>query len=391
MNEVLLTSLTSIRANKLRSFLTMLGVIIGVFAVVSMLSLGVGVQNYIANSFNSLGTNLLLVAPGRFNFRADPSNSFSRNKLEEKHVELIKRYASDVILAVSPSIRTGATIQYRDKEFFGTVIGINYDAINVTNYEVLQGRNISRTDEKAANKYALIGVETKKELFGADKALGKTIKINKESFTIIGEIAKKNQSYDQGVITPVTTVKEVFGIENYSNIAAKLKDPKDDTKARKIMEMALLRDLKADDFTVISQSELLASFQNILGLLTAGIGMIAGISLLVGGIGIMNIMLVSVTERTKEIGLRKAVGATPRVIVIQFLSEAIIISVAGGLIGILLAFLLTASIKSYIDASVPLYAIIIAFVFSVSVGAVFGTYPAIKAGKKDPIEALTFE
>ncbi|MEN9388985.1 MAG: hypothetical protein RLY61_69 [Candidatus Parcubacteria bacterium] len=391
MNEVLLTSLTSIRANKLRSFLTMLGVIIGVFAVVSMLSLGVGVQNYIANSFNSLGTNLLLVAPGRFNFRADPSNSFSRNKLEEKHVELIKRYASDVILAVSPSIRTGATIQYRDKEFFGTVIGINYDAINVTNYEVLQGRNISRTDEKAANKYALIGVETKKELFGADKALGKTIKINKESFTIIGEIAKKNQSYDQGVITPVTTVKEVFGIENYSNIAAKLKDPKDDTKARKIMEMALLRDLKADDFTVISQSELLASFQNILGLLTAGIGMIAGISLLVGGIGIMNIMLVSVTERTKEIGLRKAVGATPRVIVIQFLSEAIIISVAGGLIGILLAFLLTASIKSYIEASVPLYAIIIAFVFSVSVGAVFGTYPAIKAGKKDPIEALTFE
>lgn len=391
MNEVLLTSLTSIRANKLRSFLTMLGVIIGVFAVVSMLSLGVGVQNYIANSFNSLGTNLLLVAPGRFNFRADPSNSFSRNKLEEKHVELIKRYASDVILAVSPSIRTGATIQYRDKEFFGTVIGINYDAINVTNYEVLQGRNISRTDEKAANKYALIGVETKKELFGADKALGKTIKINKESFTIIGEIAKKNQSYDQGVITPVTTVQEVFGIENYSNIAAKLKDPKDDTKARKIMEMALLRDLKADDFTVISQSELLASFQNILGLLTAGIGMIAGISLLVGGIGIMNIMLVSVTERTKEIGLRKAVGATPRVIVIQFLSEAIIISVAGGLIGILLAFLLTASIKSYIDASVPLYAIIIAFVFSVSVGAVFGTYPAIKAGKKDPIEALTFE
>lgn len=391
MNEVLLTSLTSIRANKLRSFLTMLGVIIGVFAVVSMLSLGVGVQNYIANSFNSLGTNLLLVAPGRFNFRADPSNSFSRNKLEEKHVELIKRYASDVILAVSPSIRTGATIQYRDKEFFGTVIGINYDAINVTNYEVLQGRNISRTDEKAANKYALIGVETKKELFGADKALGKTIKINKESFTIIGEIAKKNQSYDQGVITPVTTVQEVFGIENYSNIAAKLKDPKDDTKARKIMEMALLRDLKADDFTVISQSELLASFQNILGLLTAGIGMIAGISLLVGGIGIMNIMLVSVTERTKEIGLRKAVGATPRVIVIQFLSEAIIISVAGGLIGILLAFLLTASIKSYIEASVPLYAIIIAFVFSVSVGAVFGTYPAIKAGKKDPIEALTFE
>lgn len=391
MNEILLTALTSIRANKMRSFLTMLGVIIGVFAVVSMLSLGVGVQNFIADRFNSLGTNLLLVAPGRFSFRSDPSNSFSRNKLEEKHIELIKRYASDVIVAVSPSIRTGATITYRDNEFFGTVIGLNYDAINVTNYKVTQGRNISRTDEKAANKYALIGVELKEELFGDDKALGKTIKINKESFIVIGEIAKKNQSYDQGVITPVTTVKDVFGIENYSNIAAKLKDPKDDTKARKIMEMALLRDLKKDDFTVISQSELLASFQSILGLLTAGIGMIAGISLLVGGIGIMNIMLVSVTERTKEIGLRKAVGATPRVIVTQFLSEAIIISVAGGVIGIVLAFLLTIGIRSYIEATVPLYAILIAFLFSVTVGAVFGTYPAIKAGKKDPIEALTFE
>lgn len=391
MNEIVLTALSSIRANKMRSFLTMLGVIIGVFAVVSMLSLGVGVSNFISDRFNSLGTNLLLVAPGRFSFRSDPSNSFSRNKLEEKHVKLIKRYASDVIVAVSPSIRTGATITYRNNEFFGTVIGVNYDAINVTNYEVTQGRNISRTDEKAANKYALIGVELKEKLFGDDKALGKSIKINKESFIIIGEIAKKNQSYDQGVIAPVTTVKDVFGIENYSNIAAKLKDPKDDTKARKIIEMALLRDLKKDEFTVISQSELLASFQSILGLLTAGIGMIAGISLLVGGIGIMNIMLVSVTERTKEIGLRKAVGATPRVIITQFLSEAIIISVAGGLIGIILAFLLTIGIKRYIEANVPLYAILIAFLFSVTVGAVFGTYPAIKAGKKDPIEALTFE
>ena len=391
MNEIILTALNSIKSNKLRAFLTMLGVIIGVFAVVSMLSLGVGVQNFISNRFNSLGSNLLLVAPGRFSFRSDPSNSFSRNKLEEKHVELIKTYASDQIIAVSPSIRTGATMKYRDKEFFGTVIGVNYDAINVTNYEIISGRNISRNDEKAANRNALIGVEVKQELFGDDNVIGKKIKINKESFTIVGEIAKKNRSYDQGIVAPVTTVSDVFDIENYSNIAAKLKDPKNERKAKKIIEMALLRDLKEDDFTVISQSELLESFQNILRLLTSGIGMIAGISLLVGGIGIMNIMLVSVTERTKEIGLRKAVGATPRVIATQFLSEAVIISVSGGLIGVLLAFLLTFGIRNFIEASVPLYAIVIAVVFSVLVGVVFGTYPAVKASNKDPIQALTYE
>lgn len=391
MNEILITSITAIRANKMRSFLTMLGVIIGVFAVVSMLSLGVGVQNFIESRFNSLGTNLLLVAPGRFSFKSDPSNSFSRNKLEQKHVDLIKRYAAGSIIAVSPSIRTGATVTYKNKEYFGTVIGVNYDAINVTNYVVTSGRNISRTDEKAANKYVLIGVEMKQELFGSDNALGKSVKVDNESFTIIGEIDKKNQSYDQGLIAPITTVQDVFGIDNYSNIAAKLKDPSDDTKARKIIEMALLRDLKEDDFTVISQAELLSSFQNILRILTAGIGLIAGISLLVGGIGIMNIMLVSVTERTKEIGLRKAVGATPGIIVMQFLSEAVIISVAGGLLGVLFSFVLTFSIQSYIQASVPFYAVVIAVIFSITVGAIFGTYPALKAGRKDPIKSLTFE
>ncbi len=391
MNEILLSSLNSLRANKLRAFLTMLGVIIGVFAVVSMLSLGTGVQNFIASSFNSLGTNLMLVTPGKFNFRADPANAFSTNKLEEKHLDLIKRYAKDVVLDVSPSVRAGASFKHRNNEYYGTVVGLNSTAINITNYPVVSGRNFTLAEERGKRKVALIGVEAKKELYGDTSPLGTRVKVDEDSFLIIGELGQKNSSYDQGIVMPYTTAMEVLEVENFTSIAAKLKDPNDDQKAKKIIEMALLRDLKEDQFGVISQAELLASFQSILQMLTAGLGMIAGISLLVGGIGIMNIMLVTVTERTREIGLRKAVGATPSNITLQFLFEAVVLSVSGGFIGVILAFLLTIALKSYIEATVPLYAVVISFLFSVIVGITFGTYPAINAGKKDPIAALTFE
>ncbi len=391
MGEILYSALNSIRINKLRAFLTMLGVIIGVFSVVSMLSFGVGVQAYIAEQFSTLGTNLILVTPGRFNLRSDPSNAFSRNKLEDKHVELIKRYADSEIVALTPSVRSGAQLKHRNKEYFGTIAGLNADGMNVSGFKVEEGRGFTEVEEKSKRKVALIGVEAKEELFGDSDPIGQSVKLEDDSYQIIGIIAKKNRTYDQGITIPYTSAKETLGVENFSSIAIKMKEGGDVRKTKKYVEMALLRDLDEDEFTVVSQTELLESFQSILQMLTAGLGLIAGISLVVGGIGIMNIMLVSVTERTREIGLRKAVGATPRNITLQFLSEAVLISVTGGVIGILLAYVLTFAAQAFINASVPMYAVLIAFFFSVGVGALFGTYPALKAGKKDPIEALVFE
>jgi putative ABC transport system permease protein len=391
MSEVVYSAVNSIKINKLRAFLTMLGVIIGVFSVVSMLAFGVGIQNFISERFSSLGSNLLLVTPGRLNFRADPASSFSANKLEKKHADLIKRYAGSQIISLTPSVRSSAKLEHRTQEYFGTIAGINEDGQLVSGFDVSSGRYFSAQEVKSKRKVGLIGVEAKKELFGDAEPVGKFVKIDGDSYEIIGTIAEKNQTYDQGITVPFTAAQETLGINNISSIAVKMKNDSDTRKTKKFVEMALLRDLGEDDFSVVSQTELLESFQSILRLLTAGLGVIAGISLLVGGIGIMNIMLVSVTERTREIGLRKAVGATPRNIVLQFLSESVLISVTGGLIGILLAFLLTFAVRSLIDASVPLYAVLIAFFFSVGVGVLFGTYPAVKAGKKDPIQALVYE
>jgi len=391
MGEIFQSAVNSIRINKLRAFLTMLGVIIGVFAVVSMLAFGVGVQNYIASEFSTLGTNLILVTPGRTNFRTDPASSFSSNKLEEKHADLIERFAGDHIVAFTPSVRSSAKLEHRTKEFYGTLVGINAQGPSVSGVTIDKGRNFTEQEVQSKRKVGLIGVEARDELFGDTDPIGKYVKIDNDSYQIIGTLEKKNQTYDQGITVPFTSAKETLGIENLSSIAVKMKADGDVRKTKKFVEMALLRDLNENDFTVISQTELLESFQSILQMLTAGLGLIAGISLIVGGIGIMNIMLVSVTERTREIGLRKAVGATPRDIVLQFLSEAVLISVTGGIIGILLAYLLTFAVQSFINASVPLYAVLIAFFFSVGVGVLFGTYPAVKAGKKDPIQALVYE
>ncbi len=391
MSEILHSAFNSIKVNKLRAFLTMLGVIIGVFAVVSMLSFGTGVQAYIADQFSNLGSNLILVTPGRFNIRSDPANAFSRNKLDDKHVELIERNTGSEVVALTPSVRSGANLRFKTNSYMGTLVGINADGTYVSGYVVEEGRNFTDQEVKSKRKVALIGVDVKKELFGETDPIGKSVKVEDDSYQIIGTIAKKNRTYDQGLAMPYTSAMDTLGIENLSSIAVKMSEDADIRKSKKVIELALLRDLDEDEFTVVSQTELLESFQSILQMLTAGLGLIAGISLVVGGIGIMNIMLVSVTERTREIGLRKAVGATPKNITLQFLSEAVLISVTGGIVGILLSYLLTFAVQSVLKASVPLYAVLIAFFFSVGVGVLFGTYPAVKAGKKDPIQALVYE
>ena len=392
LTDTLESSIKTLGSNKARTVLTMLGVIIGVFAVVTLVALGKGVQNYITDQFNSLGTNVLVVAPGKVDFTGDPAQSFGNSKLEEKHINLINTYAGDYIEAVTPSYRIGKVVEYKNKNYYATFNGANENAAEkIFNIPLESGREFTKSEVSSKSKVAVIGKLVADEFFSNTNPLGKTITISGDRYEVIGVQAKKGQDFDELVRVPYTALEETANVDKFSGIAVKVKEEIPMSRGMKQVELALLRDLNEDEFSVLSPEDLLASFTSILGILTAALGGIAGISLLVGGIGIMNIMLVSVTERTKEIGLRKAVGATPFNIATQFLVEAVLISVAGGVIGLLFGFLAAYIAQQWVRAEVTLSAVLLAFGFSVLVGVVFGTYPAINAAKKDPIEALRYE
>ena len=383
----------SLLSNKTRTFLTMLGIIIGVFAVITLIGVGEGIQNYVTKQFSSLGSNLLFVSPGKVNLRGDPGANFSNNKLDDKHVKLIETYCSDFVQGVTPYIEIGKTLTYKNKNYYTVVNAFDEDGFSTYNLSIDSGKFFTRTDINSNSKVVVLGSNIPKELFSNQDPVGKNIKIGDKTFLIIGVAAEKGGNIDNRAYIPYTTAKTIFNVKNYSSIVMKAIDSSNIDTAFKRIEIALYRDLDKDEFTVLSQKDLLNSFSSILSTITLGIGAIAAISLLVGGIGIMNIMLVTVTERTREIGLRKAVGATPNNIAIQFLIEATALSVLGGSIGIGLGILVAFLIKTYanFDAVVPLWSILLAFLFSAFVGMLFGTYPALKAAKKDPIEALRYE
>ncbi|NBO17436.1 MAG: FtsX-like permease family protein [Proteobacteria bacterium] len=391
--ELVRTSFRSLMSNKTRTFLTMLGIIIGVFAVVSLISIGQGIQNYVTGQFGKLGSDLIFVTPGKLNLRGDPGANFLANKLDEKHLKLLENYATDYVKNITPIMEIGKTISFKNKTYYTEVQATN-EVGNITyRIELDKGRYFSRSEVNAGNKVVIMGSTSSKELFPNQDPVGKNIKIDDKTFIVIGVAKEKGSQLDRRVFIPYTTAKHQFNVKNFSALVMISKSSDNVESAMKRVEIAMLRDLDADQFTVISQKDLLSSFQNILGTITIGIGAIAAISLLVGGIGIMNIMLVTVTERTQEIGLRKAVGATPNNIATQFLVEATSLSVLGGLIGMGLGILLSFIVRTYFsfDAEVPLWSILLAFGFSFLVGVIFGTYPAIKAAKKDPIEALRYE
>jgi|694.fasta_scaffold00913_41 putative ABC transport system permease protein len=389
--ETLNTALTALFANKARSILTMLGVIIGVAAVILLISIGRGVQNYITDQFEALGSNLLFVSPGNRAFGGDPAEAFSRNKLDEKHVRLIERYAADTVQYVTPYIASSGNVTYKTKTFNASFIGSNQDNLKIYNFELDKGRFFTRNEVRSNAKVAVLGPEIENDLFSNRPAIGEKIKIADDTYEIIGTLKPKGQNFDNTVVMPYTTLMDTLSIDKFSSVVVKSKDPTQIDLTMKQVELAVRRDLKEDEFNVLSQEDILSSIQNILGMLTLGLGAIAAISLIVGGIGIMNIMLVSVTERTKEVGLRKALGATPTNIAMQFLIESVLLSIAGGSLGILIGWLGSLAGRAYIRTEVPWWSILLAFSFSTLVGIIFGTWPAIKASKKDPIEALRYE
>lgn len=389
--ETAYTAIKAIGANKVRSALTMLGVIIGVFSVVTLVALGKGIENYLTDEFEKLGSNLIFVSPGSGDFTGDPAETYTKNPLNRDHVELIKKHAGDFIVGVYPFNFRGENVDYKTKTYYSELVGISHDGVKAFNYVMDEGRTFSEAEERSNAKVAVLGPNVVKELFGTKNPIGDYISISGERFEIIGTFESKGSNYDDGVIIPETTLEIVFDVDNYASIVAQANSAENMSTALRHIELALLRDLDEDEFEVLSSTDLLSSIGEILSLVTVALGAIAGISLLVGGIGIMNIMLVSVTERTREIGLRKALGATPDNIATQFIIESILLSVVGGIIGLLLGIAASQGVQSFIRAEVTFGAVVLAFLFSVAVGVIFGTYPAVNAAKKDPIESLRYE
>lgn len=389
--ETLITSLTALKSNLGRTFLTTLGVIIGVFAVVSLVSLVTGVQNYVKDAFENIGSNLIYIMPGSGGFANDPALSFSNNKFESKHVDLIKRNAGDQVLAITPYTGIAKNVKYKTKTFFGAISGVNEDFERLFNVKFDEGKFFNRFDVRSKRHVAVLGSKVKEELFGTSNVLGKNIKIGDVTFTIVGSIKQIDPDIDNAVVIPETTLAQEFNTKLYTYIIAQAKSADQIEYAKKSIEIALLQDLKSDQFTLYSATDLLQSINQILNILQIALAAIAGISLLVGGIGIMNIMLVSVTERIREIGLRKALGATSFDIGLQFILEAVIVSLLGGLFGLFLGWIVTLIANIWIRAEITAWSVGLAIGFSILVGIVFGTYPALDAAKKDPIEALRYE
>ncbi len=405
LSESFLTALDSLSSNKLRSLLTMLGVIIGVAAVIGLTGIGNGFSDSVQSDINSIGTNLIFIIPDTENSDGYPSLS-----MEDVTALLDKSVAPDVS-DVSATIQVPTEMLARGRNFQGSVSGVtgNYFDQNNLRDDLRSGDFFTETDVDLRSRVAIIGFNVADELFDDDYAIGETIKIKGSSYEIIGVLDETEggigSDTNNVVFMPISTVQTRLsalrtrqGKPAVSTITASgANSERSDETLEQITEV--LRNqhniayASEDDFTLIAQADLLSTVNQILGTITLFLGVVAGISLLVGGIGIMNIMLVSVTERTREIGIRKSLGALRRTILTQFLIESLILSLIGGIIGIILGWLIAFAGGRAIDVDsvVDLSSILLAVGFSVGVGVIFGIYPAWRAAQLRPIDALRYE
>lgn len=403
-SESFMMALTSLYANKMRSLLTMLGIIIGVGAVIALVSVGMGVRSNVTSSIASLGSNMLIISPGASNKGGVRGAAGSRQTLKYDDAKAIKSKVKDIDY-VSPTVQTSYQIVYGNQNWNTTVEGVTPEFMSIRSLSVSNGSFISTNDLEKRNRVAVIGTTVAENLFDEKNPVGQNIRINNQPYKVIGLLTSKGQSsmgqdQDDMIYVPLTTAMErMLGITYVQSINVQVSDS---TKMDQVEENieTLLRQRhhltagnKEDDFTVRNLTSLMETVSQSTSMLTLLLGAIAGISLLVGGIGIMNIMMVSVTERTREIGIRKALGATFMNIMTQFLIESMVIGVIGGLIGILVGIGASQLISKFGNFTTVITAtpIIVSFAFSVGIGLFFGIYPARKAAKLDPIEALRYE
>lgn len=397
-------ALRGLRVNKMRSGLTMLGIIIGVAAVITMLAVGEGARVSLANAIESLGTNLMLVMPGSTTSGGVRMGSGNVNTLVLEDAEAIQAECS-AVKAAAPIVRGTAQVIYRDNNWSTSVMGTNEAYEIIRDWKVTGGRFLTPQDVDGRTKNCLLGQTVVDEIFGSEDPLGKVVRIKKVPFTVVGVLEEKGQSprgddQDDVVLVPVTTAQSrLFGETRLNAVMATAMSTAMLDKAVEQIQ-GLLRQRHSiseggeDDFTVRNLTEMLATAEMQTKIMALLLGSVASVSLLVGGIGIMNIMLVSVTERTREIGIRMAVGAKGKDILLQFLVEAVVLSVFGGLIGIALGVGLSTAISGLSEqftAVVTLPSVLLAFGFAAAIGIFFGFYPARKAASMDPITALRYE
>ena len=406
LSQAILEALESLSANKLRSGLTMLGIIIGVGAVIAMLAVGTGAQDTITGSISGLGSNLLFVFGGNLTEEVRNPKPLTWADAEA----LTDIFQAPSVEAVAPTIQSRATITFSGEQTSSDLFGITPAYFTVRNYSLLEGEFINENHLVERASVVVLGPEAADVLFGhRDGIIGETVRIQGQPFRIIGVLEPKGGSsfgsQDNVAMVPYSTAQTRLIQRSrdqvdmiYVQAVSVSRVPQASEEVSQILRARHRIELGADDFTIFTQQDFVSTAQTITNVLTIFLGGIAGISLLVGGIGIMNIMLVSVTERTREIGLRKALGARKRDILLQFLTESSLLSLFGGLIGIGLGWLISFIVGQIAaNSGTPFYpaiglnAVLLATIFSTIVGLFFGLYPANRAASLEPVEALRYE
>lgn len=388
------SALVSILANRLRSFLTVLGIVIGVTSVILLISIVTGLKTFITSQIEGLGANLLVVIPGRIGGARSPGGVQANRLVYNDAVNLRGKLSSSA--HISAVIQRNATLKSGNKTDKGAaVFGVEANFPRTVTITLTSGRFFRAPEQESSRKVAVVGPTVKTNLFGVSNSIGKKIDVAGIKYTIIGILAPRGSIFgfdqDNSIYIPFQSAQKQFGIDRLNTIyisvnnASEIKNVQD--KAMQILK----KRLSEDEFTVQSQEQILSTISQVTSVLTLALGGIAAISLIVGGIGIMNIMLVSVTERTREIGLRKAIGAKPSDIRSQFLIEAVTLSGLGGIIGIILGVGFSLIIGRFFTTTVPLWSVALSFGFSMLVGVIFGVAPAVRASRLDPIQALRYE
>ena len=390
--------------NKLRAILTMLGIIIGVASVIAMLAIGEGSKRSITDEMSSMGTNMIMIMPNMQMRGGVSLGASSSMALKMSDVEAIRNEAV-YLSEVSPQVNASGQVIYGNQNTLTTVYGVSEEYLSIRKLTIASGRVFTSNEVRGMSKVCILGTTVVEDLFGEDAdPVGVTIRIKNLPFTVIGVLEDKGESgmgqdQDDLILAPYTTVQRRIAAIDYINgiYASAVSEEKSTPAADEVTEILRrthkLKESEEDDFRVMSQSELLETVSSITDIMTYLLGAIAGISLLVGGIGIMNIMFVSVTERTREIGLRMSIGGRGKDILKQFLVESIILSILGGALGVIFGYLIAKGAGSLMNMNpfVTTRSVVLAFAVCFIIGVFFGWYPARKAANLNPIDALRYE